>query len=106
MDLTGLDGGLVVTTRILVLLLEYAPYVDEIGTCIHYVVGDVVVRQDVDCTISLRMILYPFLVLPSLVYSLPTSHGGEILERVFFIGLPNHCFFNGKKGHAIAHGAG
>ena len=39
---------------------------------------------------------------PSFSISLPTIHGGEVLQRVFFIGLPGHCYVCGRKGHLAA----
>ena len=39
---------------------------------------------------------------PPVFISLPTIHGGEILQRVFFIGLPGHCFICERKGHLAA----
>ena len=47
---------------------------------------------------SLRLVLSPFLVKePPHFISFPGAHGGEILQRVFFVGLPGHCFVCGKK---------
>lgn len=100
MDLSHLEGGLLVTVRFPGLLPEYAPHVEEIGRGMGFVIGDRVVPEGEDHTISLRMVLYPSLVRnPPQLISLPTSSGGEILQRVFFIGLPGHCFVCGRKGH-------
>ncbi|MCO5571317.1 hypothetical protein L7F22_025055 [Adiantum nelumboides] len=103
MDLNGLEGGTAVTARFPGLLLEFALHVNEIGRCMGFVVGDAVIPEDEDCTISIRMVLYPSLAKnPPQFISLPTIHGGEILRRVFFIGLPGHCFVCGRKGHVAA----
>ncbi|MCO5609206.1 hypothetical protein L7F22_063429 [Adiantum nelumboides] len=103
MDLNGLEGGTTVTARFPGLLPEFAPHVDEIGRCMGFVVGDAVIPEDEDRTISIRMVLYPSLAKnPPQIISLPTIHGGEILQRVFFIGLPKYCFICGKKGHVAA----
>ncbi|MCO5609250.1 hypothetical protein L7F22_063474 [Adiantum nelumboides] len=93
MDLNGLEGGTAVTSRFPGLLPEFAPHVNEIGRCMGFVVGDAVIPEDEDRTISIRMVQF---------ISLPTIHGGEILQRVFFIGLPGHCFVCGRKGHVAA----
>ncbi|MCO5572676.1 hypothetical protein L7F22_026434 [Adiantum nelumboides] len=55
MDLNGLEGGTAVTARFLGLLPEFAPHVNEIGRCIGFVVGDAVIPEDEDRTISIRM---------------------------------------------------
>ncbi|MCO5604812.1 hypothetical protein L7F22_058984 [Adiantum nelumboides] len=103
MDLNGFEGGTAVTTRFPGLLPEFAPHVNEIGRCMGFVVGDAVIPEDEDRTISIRMVLYPSLAKnPPQFISLPTIHGGEILRRVFFIGLPGHCFVCGRKGHVAA----
>ncbi|MCO5606330.1 hypothetical protein L7F22_060517 [Adiantum nelumboides] len=101
--LNGLKGGSTVTARFPRLLPEFAPHINEIGRCMGFVVGDVVITDDEDRTISIRMVLYPSLAKnPPQFISLPTIHGGEILQRVFFIGLPGHCFVCGRKGHVAA----
>ncbi|MCO5606705.1 hypothetical protein L7F22_060895 [Adiantum nelumboides] len=103
MDLNGLEGGTAVTARFPGLLPEFAPHVNEIGRCMGFVVGDVVIPEDEDRTISIRMVLYPSLAKNPLQFiSLPTIRGGEILQRVFFIGLPGHYFVCGRKGHVAA----
>lgn len=56
MDLSGLHGGLAVTTRFPG-LSEYVPHVKEIGRGVGYVIGDSVVLDDADRTISLRAVL-------------------------------------------------
>ncbi|MCO5576573.1 hypothetical protein L7F22_030386 [Adiantum nelumboides] len=100
MDLNGLEGGTAVTARFLGHLPEFASHVNEIGRCMGFVVGDAMIPEDEDRTISIRMVLYPSLAKnPPQFISLPTIHGGEILQRVFFIGLPGHCFVCGIKGH-------
>ncbi|MCO5549999.1 hypothetical protein L7F22_003476 [Adiantum nelumboides] len=103
MDLNGLEGGTAVTARFPGLLPEFAPHVNEIGRYMGFVVGDAVILEDEDRTISIRMVLYPSLAKnPPQFISLPTIHGGEILQRVFLIGLPGHCFVCGRKGHVVA----
>ena len=103
MDLSGLDVGLIVTTRFLGLLPEFVPHLKEIGRCIGFVVGDALIQEGEDRTPRLRMILPSSLAKdPPMFISLPTIHGGEILQRVFFIGLPGHCFICGRKGHLAA----
>ncbi|MCO5559433.1 hypothetical protein L7F22_013033 [Adiantum nelumboides] len=103
MDLNGLEGGTTVTTRFPGLLSKFAPHVNEIGRCMGFVVGDAVIPDDEDRTISIWMVLYPSLTKNPLQFiSLSTIHGGEILQRVFFIGLPGHCFVCGRKGHVAA----
>ncbi|MCO5581293.1 hypothetical protein L7F22_035172 [Adiantum nelumboides] len=103
MDLNGLEGETTVTARFPGLLPEFAPHVNEIETCMGFVVGDAVIPDDEDRTISIKMVLYPSLAKnPPQFISLPTIHGGEILQRVFFIGLPGHCFVCGRKGHVAA----
>ncbi|MCO5613181.1 hypothetical protein L7F22_067457 [Adiantum nelumboides] len=103
MDLNGLEGGTAVTARFPELLQEFSPHVIEIGRCMGFVVEDAVILEDEDRTISMRMVLYPSLAKnPPQFISLPTIHGGEILQRVFFIGLPGHCFVCGRKGHLAA----
>ncbi|MCO5588438.1 hypothetical protein L7F22_042394 [Adiantum nelumboides] len=100
MDLNGLEGGTAVTARFPRLLSEFAPHVNEIGRCMSFVVRDAVIPDDEDRTISIRMVLYPSLAKnPPQFISLPTIHGGEILQRVFFIGLSGHCFVCGRKVH-------
>ncbi|KAI5075236.1 hypothetical protein GOP47_0009312 [Adiantum capillus-veneris] len=109
MDLNGFVGGTAVTARFLGLLPEFALHV------MCFVVGDAVIPDDEDRTISIRMVLFPSLAKnPPQFISLPTIHGGEILQRVFFIGrgeilqrvfiigLPGHCFVCGRKGHVAA----
>lgn len=39
---------------------------------------------------------------PPRFISQPAKLGGEILQRVFFIGLPGHCFVCARKGHLAA----
>ncbi|MCO5612096.1 hypothetical protein L7F22_066358 [Adiantum nelumboides] len=103
MDLNVLDGGTAVTVRFPGLLPEFSPHVNEIGRCMGFVVGDAAIPEDEDRTISIRMVLYPYLAKnPPQFISLPTIHGGEILQRVFFIGLPGHYFVCGRKGHVAA----
>ncbi|MCO5604391.1 hypothetical protein L7F22_058556 [Adiantum nelumboides] len=103
MNLSSLDGGLIVTARFPGLLPEFVPYLKEIGRCIGFVAGDVMVQEGEDRTPRLRMVLPPSLAKdPPLFISLPSIHGGEILQRVFFIGLPGHCFVCGRKGHLAA----
>lgn len=46
MDLSILDGGLTITARFPGLLLGFVPRVHEIGRCIGYVVGNVVVPDE------------------------------------------------------------
>eukprot|EP00250_Pteridium_aquilinum_P008380 c17901_g1_i4 orf=257-436(-) len=49
------------------------------------------------------MVLSPSLVKdPAWFISPPTIHGDEILQRVFFIGLPGHCFVSRRQGHVAA----
>ena len=49
------------------------------------------------------MILPKILIKDSPQYiSFPSIHGGEHLQRVFFIGVPGHCFVCGRKGHLTA----
>ena len=103
MNLSNLDGGLIVTTRFPGLLPEFVPYLREIGRCIGYVVGDVLIPKGEDHTLRLRMVLPPSLAKdPPQFISFPTIHEGEILQRVFLIGLPRHCFICGRKGHLVA----
>lgn len=103
MDLSSLDSGLTVTARFPGLLPEYVPYIVDIGKCFGYVVGDVLVPEGEDRTPSLRMVLPPSLAKdPPQFLSFPSIHGGEMLQRVFFIGLPGHCFVCGRKGHVAA----
>ncbi|MCO5575461.1 hypothetical protein L7F22_029262 [Adiantum nelumboides] len=103
MDLSGLEGGTAVSARFPGLLPEFAPHVNEIGRCMGFVVGDAVIPSNEDRTISIRMVLYPSLAKnPPQFISLPTIHGGEILQRVFFIGLSGHCFVCDRKGHIAA----
>ena len=103
MDLSGLDGGLIVTSRFPGLLPKFVPHLKEIGRCIGFVVGDISIQEGEDRTPRLRMILPSSLAKdPPMFVSLPTIHGGEILQRVFFIGLLGHCFFCGRKGHLAA----
>ena len=93
MDLYGLDGGLIVTAKFLGLLPEFVPHLKEIRRCIGFVVGDAMIQEGEDHTPRLRMILPSSLAKdPPLFISLPSIHGGEVLQRVFFIGLPRHCF--------------
>ncbi|MCO5570220.1 hypothetical protein L7F22_023938 [Adiantum nelumboides] len=98
-----LEGGTAVTAKFPGLLPEFAPHVNEIGRCMGFVVGDAVIPIDENRTISIRMVLYPSLAKnPPQFISLPTIHGGEILQRVFFIGLPGRCFVCGRKDHVAA----
>lgn len=100
MDLNDLDDGLAVTVRLPGLLPELVLFVDEIGRSMRYVVGDIVVPKYGDRTISMRVVLYPSLLKdPPQYISLPTIHGGELLQRVFFLCLPSHCFVCGRKGN-------
>lgn len=49
------------------------------------------------------MILHFSLVQDPLRFiSLPSVHGGEILQWIFFIGLPGQCFICGIKGHVAS----
>ena len=67
-------------------------------------VGDALIQEGEDRTPHLTMILPSSLAKdPPLFISFPTIHGGEILQRVFFIGLSGQCFICGRKGHLAAH---
>ena len=100
MDLSRLDGGFTITHRFPALLSEYAPHLREIGKCIGYVVGEALIPDREDRTPCLKMVLPASLAKdPCQFISFPMIHGGEILQRVFFISLPSHCFICGQKGH-------
>ena len=75
MDLSGLDGGLIVTARFPGLLPEFVPHLKEIGRCIGFVVGDALIREGEDRTPRLRMILPLSLAKdPPLFISLPSTN--------------------------------
>ena len=79
MDLSRLDGGLIVTARFSTLLPKFVPHLREIGKCIGYVVGDALIPDGEDRP-CLKMILPSSLAKdPPQFISLPTIHGGEIL---------------------------
>lgn len=80
-DFTRLNGQLVVRARFPRLLPKYARYVGDIGRHTSFVVGDIVVLEDADSTISLRMFLYPsFVENPSQFISPTNIHGEKILQ--------------------------
>ena len=88
MNLSDLDGGLIVTSRFLRLLPKFVPYLREIRRCTGYVVGDVLIPEGEDHTPYLRMVLPPSLAKDILHFvSFPTIHGGEILEKVAFLDI-------------------
>ncbi|MCO5593111.1 hypothetical protein L7F22_047117 [Adiantum nelumboides] len=103
MELNGPKSGTAITATFPGLLPEFAPHVNEIGRCVDFVVEDAVILDDEDRTISIRMVLYPSLAKnsPQFIF-LSTIDGEEILQRVFFIGLPGHCFVCGRKSHVVA----
>ena len=99
MDLSCLGGRLVVTVRFPGLLPEFVSLVPEISRSLGFVLFSSDGRSG-DRTITSRVVLHPSLVQdPPRFISLPSVHGGEVLQRVFFIGLPGHCFICGIKGH-------
>ena len=56
MDFTCLDVGLLVISRFLVLLTNFASYLQEIGRSSQYVVGNCMV-PDENCIITMRLAL-------------------------------------------------
>lgn len=52
-----------------------------------------------DRIVTTKVIFYPSLIKDPLSFlSCPTTFGGEVYYRVFFIGLLGHCFVCGKEG--------
>lgn len=80
---SGLQGCLAATA-----IPEFTPHVNEIGRKLGYVDGESMGLEVVDCSVTLRMVLFLCVVKgPLQFFSLPTIHGGEISQRVLLIDL-------------------
>lgn len=81
-------------------LLEYAPHVKEIGRCVGFFIGDRVVSEGEDHTISLRIVLYPSKTLLNLsLFQIILEK--NIYTASFHLGIPGHCFMYSRKGQLL-----